>query len=223
MPEVGIGFFPDVGMTYRLSRPGLGELGTHIALAAPLLSGGDALAAGLADFSIPAARLGEVPEVLIGCGGAAAVTKALSVQAGGETPGTLGAARGWIDECYAGGDVVAMVARLARHPAAEARAAAAEILGKSPISLKQTLRLLRQARELPDLAGCLAVEYRVAVQFTATADFLEGVRAAIIDKDRAPRWSVANLEQVTDDLLDRLFPTQGHGLDPLFAKQGSER
>jgi len=218
MPEVGIGFFPDIGATWLLSRRGLGEFGTHIALAAPRLSADDALVASLADVVIASDHLRDVPEALRGCTSAVEIGQALSALANGVVPGSLRSARHWIDQCYVGDDVAAIIARLAARPECEARAAAEEIRGKSPISLKQTLRMLRHARSLPDLRACLEIEFRVAVQITSTPDFIEGVRAAIVDKDRNPRWSIAGLGAVTDELLERVFP-EVPGWQTLFAKE----
>jgi len=68
------------------------------------------------------------------------------------------------------------------------------------------------------LRACLQIEFRVAVQITSTPDFIEGVRAAIVDKDRNPRWSIAGLGAVTDELLERVFP-EVPGWQTLFAKE----
>ena len=223
LPEVGIGFFPDIGATYLLSRPSLGEIGTHVALATPRLSADDALAAELAEYVIASDHLRDVPEALRGCADAAEVGQALCALASGVEPGKLRAARGWTRECYAGDDIEAMVARLDAHPEPEARAAAQEICRKSPISLKLTLRMLRRARRLPDLRACLEVEFRTAVQITSMPDFIEGVRAAVVDKDRNPRWSILHLGDVTDELLDRLFPAVIPGWTPLFDEGESNR
>jgi len=216
MPEVGIGFFPDIGATYLLSRPELGELGTHIALATARLAADDAIMAGLADQFIPADRLHQIPGALRECTNAAEIDQALSRLASAPERGKLREAAGWIDECYTGDDVETIVARLEARPEQEARAAAREILTKSPISLKQTLRMLRHARGLL-LRPCLEIEFRTAVQFIAQPDFIEGVRAAVIDKDRNPRWSIPHLSDVTDAMLDRLFPAFVEGWQPLFA------
>ena len=79
------------------------------------------------------------------------------------------------------------------------------LAAKSPTSMKIALRELRQAREKPSFADEIALEYRLACRIISTPDFQEGVRAVVIDKDNAPRWSPARLEDVTDEMLDRLF------------------
>ena len=78
-----------------------------------------------------------------------------------------------------------------------------------------TLRALREARRLGSLPPCLTQEYRIALSLAWEHDFREGVRAAVIDKDRAPRWNPATLAEVTDELVARHFlppPTGDLGL-----------
>jgi enoyl-CoA hydratase len=89
------------------------------------------------------------------------------------------------------------VARLAAHEAPLAQAAAKTIATRSPTSLKITLRALRTAEALGSLEACLDREFRMALVRTAGHDFVEGVRAAVVDKDRAPRWVPARLDEVT--------------------------
>jgi enoyl-CoA hydratase len=88
-------------------------------------------------------------------------------------------------------------------PEPGARRAADAISGKSPTSLKVALRALRQARRLPTLEACLAQELRTSCAFLDDPDFMEGIRAAVIDKDRTPRWSPDRLEDVTPEAVDR--------------------
>ncbi|HWR84445.1 MAG TPA: enoyl-CoA hydratase/isomerase family protein [Rhodoglobus sp.] len=166
MPEVSIGFVPDVGGTWLLSRAP-GELGTHLALTGGTVGPGDAIALGLADVYVPLDRLHPLepapppqPELL--------------------------PQRDWIDEAYAGDDVGAILARLEAGPGA---AAAETIRSKSPTAVAVTLASLRRARELPSLEAALRQEYRVAVHALTWPDLQEGIRAQLIDKDRSPRWA----------------------------------
>ena len=208
MPETGIGFIPDVGGTYLLSRAP-GELGTHAALTAATMTGADALLLGLADTYVDSSRLQELAAALVERP-AEEVLRNFAQQAP-EAP--LAAAQPWIDECYRHDDVETIVDALLRSEEAEAKAAAAAVLAKSPSALKVTLASLRRARELPDLVSVLAQEYRVSLQALAAPDFAEGVRAQVIDKDRSPQWQPATLAEVRQADVDAYFEPQDGQLD----------
>ncbi|MGW2051876.1 enoyl-CoA hydratase/isomerase family protein [Streptomyces sp. NPDC001858] len=205
MPEVGIGFVPDVGGTYLLSRaPGL--LGVHAALTAAQLSGPDAIHCGLADHYVPSTRLTDLLRAL------ETMTPAEAVTSVAETPpeSTLAARSGWIDSCYAADTVEGILDRLHAH-GSEPSAAGKEIEAKSPTALKVTLRALRSAAGLPTLEAALDQEYRIASGCLRAPDLVEGVRAQIIDKDRNPRWSPGTLAEVGPELVDRFFSTPDNG------------
>lgn len=204
MPETAIGFVPDVGGTWLLSRAP-GELGTHLALTAALASGSDAIALGLADHFLPSDRLPALVGSLAGTGAAEAI-RALA-----ETPppSALLTQRAWIDDCYASDDVGAIVAALQHSPVEAAREAAALILTRSPTALAVTLASLRRARRLPTLDEVLDQEYRVTLRFLQRSELQEGIRAQVIDKDRNPRWSPASLGEVTQASVDAYFAPLG--------------
>lgn len=204
MPETGIGFVPDVGGTYLLSRAP-GELGTHLALTAGMVSGADAIALGMADHFIGSDKVPALGEALAG----AEAHETVRALATDPPPSALLAERDWIDECYAGDDVEEIVRALQRSPSEAARHAAGVILAKSPTALKVTLESLRRARGLPDLETVLAQEYRVSLRFLAGTDLVEGVRAQIIDKDRQPRWSPPTLDEVTAETVGGYFADLG--------------
>lgn len=181
MPETIIGMFPDVGLLYELSRAP-GELGTHVALTGEEFTGADAIAAGIADALVEVeskatimARLaaGDVPD---------------GAEFGSPPPAPLLAERDWIDECYTGDDVAAIVARLLRCREPAAHAAAEAIGRRSPLALAITLAALRRARTLSDVAAVLAQDAALVLNTVAAPDFAEGVRALLIDKDRDPHW-----------------------------------
>ncbi|WP_237479662.1 enoyl-CoA hydratase/isomerase family protein [Lichenibacterium dinghuense] len=208
MPEVRIGFAPDVGGTHLLARAP-GELGLHLALTGGRLGPADALICGLADAHVPSERLHEIRLALARCRTAADVEAALREVATAPAPGPLAAARGWIDRCYGFDAVEDIVDALEAAPEPDARAAAAEIAGNAPTSLKVTLQALRDARLL-DLEDCLDREFRVSLAITARPDFVEGVRAAVVDKDRAPRWRPVRLSDVgRRDVLRHFEPVAG--------------
>lgn len=149
-----------------------GGVGTHVALTSATFGGGDAIALGLADES----RDGDLPTPL------------------------ADAAGDWIDECYAGDDVCEIVGRLEAHPHPDARAAAVDLRARSPFAVHVALRALRRAATL-DQAEVLAQDLRLA-RAVVPVDFVEGVRALLVDKDNRPRWRHARLEDVPASLID---------------------
>jgi enoyl-CoA hydratase len=204
MPEVTIGFFPDVGVSYLLARaPGF--TGTYLALTGERMNAADAVYAGLADVHIPAARISDLPGVLARCLGSDEVIARLSEISVPPAPGKLAAARGWIDVCFAGDTVEDIVARLEQHPEQEARAALATMRTKSPTALKVTLRNIREAASFDKLEQSFQQDYRIALASIAGHDFIEGIRATIVDKDRNPRWRPDTLAGVTPDIVERHF------------------
>ncbi|AZM51440.1 3-hydroxyisobutyryl-CoA hydrolase [Streptomyces sp. WAC 01529] len=204
MPETGIGFVPDVGGTYLLTRaPGL--LGTHLALTGTAVGAADALLCGLADHYVPSECLAEFTATLADTEASDAVRRYARPAPEGE----LAAHREWIDHCYAAGTVEEIVDRLHACGDRHAKETAETILTKSPTSLKVTLAALRRARELPSLEAVLDQEYRVSCAALGSPDLPEGIRAQVVDKDRRPRWSPAALEQVTEADVDRFFAGGG--------------
>ncbi|WP_210490947.1 enoyl-CoA hydratase/isomerase family protein [Patulibacter sp. SYSU D01012] len=203
MPEVGIGFTPDVGGTWLLSR-GDGELGTYLALTGARLGAHDAIAAGLADRIVAAAALPTLLEELRTGDVDGAIERAEDVEVEIKR-GTLSQSRRWINQAFAHGTVEEIVADLRDRDEPDAQQALAWMEGKSPTSLKVTLRALRRARELPSLEAALDQEFRVSTAFLSTPDFVEGIRAQVVDKDRNPQWSPATLDGVDDAELDRYF------------------
>lgn len=193
MPETTIGFAPDVGGTYLLARAP-GRTGTHLALTAGTMDAGDALTAGFADHYVPADRLGDLPRVLADAEDPAAAVASLAAPV---PPSALLADRPWIDACYDADDVRVVRARLAQRPEPAARAAAEALDAKSPTSLAVALEALRRARGRT-LADVLDQELTVAANLVRHGDFLEGVRAQLVDKDRTPRWHPPTLDDVGD-------------------------
>ena len=200
MPEVGIGFIPDVGGTYLLSRaPGL--LGHHAALTGAPFSGADAIAMGFADHYVPRVKLADFTQTVIAEGPEAAVAAhAIEPRAS-----QLLAQRDWIDDCYAGETVADIVAALRGHDAGPANDAANLIATRSPISLAVALEAVRRAAKLDTLEDALRQEYRTSCGSLRSPDLVEGIRAQLVDKDRNPKWSPASLAAVTAEAVEAYF------------------
>jgi enoyl-CoA hydratase len=203
MPEVGIGFIPDVGGSWLLARAP-GELGTHLALTSQAIGPQDAIDCGMADHFVPAERITDLIAALRH-DPAPAVLDRFAAPA---PPGKLAGQAHWINECYGGDSVERVLDRLASHSAQEARAAAEKLRQQAPTALKLALRLLRQIVKAPDLEIALALEFRVISHCMESADFAEGIRAQVIDKDRNPRWAPATLGEVSQERVDWFFTEQ---------------
>ncbi|HXQ83382.1 MAG TPA: enoyl-CoA hydratase/isomerase family protein [Xanthobacteraceae bacterium] len=208
MPEVGIGFFPDVGASFVLARSA-GLTGTHIALTGSRIGAADAIYSGMADMHIAAARLAEFPAALADCRSAGEVRIRLNEMSVSPAGGHLAAARPWIDRCYGANTVEEIVERLRGFDTGEARAALESILKASPTSLKIALRNLRSAVSFKRVEESFQQDYRIALACIAGHDFIEGIRAAIVDKDRKPVWRPHKLECVTPDIVERHFRSVG--------------
>ncbi|MVO88332.1 enoyl-CoA hydratase/isomerase family protein [Streptomyces sp. p1417] len=206
MPETIIGFVLDVGASFLLTRAP-GELGTHLALTGTTASAADAVLCGLADHYVPSARLAEFTADLADADPADVVPR----YAGTAPEGELAAHRAWIDSCYAADSVEEIVDRLQSCGERAAKEAADVLLSRSPTALKVTLAALRRARRLPTLEEALDQEYRVSCACLTAPDFPEGVRAQVVDKDRTPRWSPADLASVTEADVERFFAPCAYG------------
>jgi enoyl-CoA hydratase len=200
MPEVGIGFIPDVGGVFLLSRAP-GSLGLHAAMTGAPFSGADAIAMGFADHYVPHGDLEAFTRAIIADG----PESALARHAVEPPPSELAAQRDWIDECYAGDRAEDILAALRGHSAAAAQDAANLIATRSPIAVSVALEAVRRAAKLDTLEDVLVQDYRVSSASVRSHDLVEGIRAQIIDKDRNPKWSPATLAAVTAADIDAYF------------------
>jgi enoyl-CoA hydratase len=204
MPEVGIGFFPDIGATWFLPRlPG--RLGTYCALTGERLDAADAVSATIATHRVVSNRFPELMEAL-----SSAVPVDALLGAFAEPAGTGRVMTAAIDRLLGGGGVEDILSRLdaeaaaGRPHAAFALATAAAIRTKSPTSLKIALAQMQRGARL-DFAECMRTEFRIVSRVMRGHDFYEGVRAVIIDKDQRPRWQPATLEEVTPAKAEHYF------------------
>ncbi len=202
MPEANIGFIPDIGSTHFLARAP-GQLGLYLALTAGRIGCGDVIAAGLADACVAASDFDALLETL-----AAGENIDAAIRAFRAKPPAAALDRQRIASLFAASSVEAVLERLARDGSDFARTAADAIRANAPTSLKLAFQLLRRGAGLT-LPQCLQQEYDAAVQLFARPDLAEGVRAAVIDKDRNPQWQPAALAAVTDADIAALCAASG--------------
>ena len=212
MPEVSIGFFPDVGATYFLPRlPG--QIGTYLALTAARFGPGEGIGFGLATHRVPSSR---IPVLLQALSEGADVSGTLAAFSTRPEPNTLAGREGVINRAFAGESVEAVLDNLRREgqrggeDAAFADMQVAAIRTKSPTSLKIALEQMHRGSAF-DFAECMRTEFRIVSRVARGHDFFEGVRAVVLDKDNAPKWNPATLEGVTDAAVDRYFQPLGAG------------
>jgi enoyl-CoA hydratase len=203
MPEVGIGFIPDVGGAFLLSRAP-GALGLYAALTGAPFSGSDAIAMGFADHYVAHDELDAFAKAVVDDG----VQSALAAHAVEPPPSELAAQRNWIDQCFAGDTVEDIVAALRGHQgsgAGRAEDAANLIATRSPIAVSVALEAVRRAAKVETREDVLVQDYRVSSASARSHDLVEGIRAQIIDKDRNPKWSPATLAEVTATDVEAYF------------------
>ncbi|WP_428374573.1 enoyl-CoA hydratase/isomerase family protein [Lichenicoccus sp.] len=200
MPETIIGFTPDVGGSYLLSRAP-GQLGLRLGLTGGRMSAGDAIHCGFADHCMASDRLTDLAAALRATGADAAI----AALAAPPPASPLATHRSWVDAAYAAPSMLDIVTALRARPEPEAADDVAALARRSPTALAVTLRSIRAARALPGLAACLAQERRLVRHMLRQPDFAEGVRAQVIDKDRNPCWRPARLEDVDAGRLEAWF------------------
>ncbi len=185
MPETGIGLFPDVGGGWYLPRlPG--QVGKFLALTGARLDGAECLALGLATHYVAAAGVADVLTTL--SNDANDVTVILKSHGTGAPLARIVENRTHIDRLFAGDSVGEIMAALDSDNSEWAAKELATLRTKSPLSMAVALRQLQEGAAMPDFAAEMAQEYVIGARMVHTRDFIEGVRALIIDKDNAPQW-----------------------------------
>ena len=187
MPEASIGLFPDVGMTHVLGRMP-GGLGMFLGLTGHRLAGADAVAAGIATHFVPAADLPALRAALLRDGVAA-------LPAAAATPLSLAADLPVVARCFTAPSAAAVVARLEREDGDFAKTALASVRAASPAAEAWSFAAIRRGAAL-GLPDALAAELALVCRVTRHPDFIEGVRAMLVDKDRRPAWQDRGIEAV---------------------------
>lgn len=204
MPECGIGFVPDVGGSLLLARAP-GRLGAYLGLTAARMGPGDALHAGFADLFVPEARWEALKSELAKTGSIAALDA--EAQPAPESP--LATAQSEIDQIFVSDSLPEIKAALDGAQGEIAERAAKAVDRNAPLSMALTLAMLARLRAAEaDIRSALKQEFRVSHRIVEEGEFLEGVRAQIIDKDRNPRWRLS-IEEVTEDRIAAMLAPLG--------------
>lgn len=210
MPETGIGLIPDVGGTWLLAHAP-GETGVYLGLVGERMRGAGAIHACFADAFVPSSRLAGLTAELK-APGAGDVDSVIARFRAEPPPSDLAAHAREIDAAFGRDSLEAIREGLAGMGTDWGRRTLAELDRRSPLSLKLTLAAIRGARALPSLEAALNVEFRLTVRLFEHGEFLEGVRALIVDKDKSPKWNPATPAEVSDAMvaafLSPLPPTE---------------
>lgn len=202
MPETGIGLIPDVGGTLILARAP-GRIGEYLGATGGRIGAADAIHAGFADYLVPEEKWPALTAELIKTGDWEAIDRAAQ-----QAPaGVLADQQAEIDMLFAG-DSLTDVLNALQGATSEFSAKALKTLNRvSPLSAGCTIELVHRARASDDIKKALEQEYRFTYRSMDLGDFLEGVRAQIIDKDRNPTWKHGSPGDVTSlEITQMLLP-----------------
>ena len=212
MPETGIGLFPDVGGGWFLPRL-TGELGTWLALSGARLKGADVCAAGIGTHYVPSELLpnlkAQIANADFSAGAAELLGTILSSISQPVPPGSFVPHLKTINAAFCLDDASAIIGRLEATDDEWAQQQAQIIKTKSPETVKVALKQLRLGAGFETFEENMQMEYRIGWRKIQSPDFIEGVRAVILDKDNEPQWDAASLDEVSDGDIDRYFETLG--------------
>ena len=209
MPEVSIGLVPDVGGSLILARAP-GRLGEYLGLTGDRMDAGDAIHAGFADYYIPEEDWPTLKSTLCKTGDWEAVDRAAKAA----PPSRLAGWQPQIDAVF-GGETLGDIMRAVPDPAPEPIAHALDLMSRnSPLSLSVTVGMIHKVRSADTIRAALDYEYRFTARSMEHGDFLEGIRAAIIDRDRSPKWRHDSWDKVPGaDILRMTYPVTDAPLD----------
>ncbi|MEM9197976.1 MAG: 3-hydroxyisobutyryl-CoA hydrolase [Pseudomonadota bacterium] len=208
MPECGIGLVPDVGGSLLLARAP-GHLGAYLGMTSARMGPEDAIFAGFADYYVPSSDLAALKGRLVTTGEPAQI----GAFATSPPKGQLIAQRAEIDHAFGGADMAEILGLVAGDTSDWAAAALKALRRNCPLSVACTLAMVKKARGFDRFEQALAQEYRFIWRCMDQGEFLEGIRAAVIDKDRAPQWARPRLEDISAaDVAAMLAPLPGGDL-----------
>ncbi len=209
MPECGIGLVPDVGGSWILANAP-GHLGEYLGTTATRMAGADAIYVGFADTYVPEGLWGKMTVDLTKTGDPSVIKK----YSEGPPKAGLRTARSQIDSYFGGSDLNKIEMRLAEQETEFSVRALGALRNNSPLSAAVTIEMVRQLRTAKNVRNALHLEYRFTYRSMEHGDFIEGIRAAIIDKDRNPTWKHASIQDVSDaDIHQMLAPLAENGLN----------
>lgn len=212
MPETAIGYFPDVGATWLLPKAP-GEAGTWLGLTGKEIGAADALYARLADYHVPSQELSKLIDGLSEVSSEDGVDQVIRHFATAPDEGVLQRNQALIDEAFRFDQVEDIISELEKRDDDFAPESLALLNMRSPTSMKLTLLMLRKGRDSSGLVECLEREFVAGCEILRRHDFYEGVRAALVDKDRNPQWKPSSLSDVTEcNIASYLKPSAA----PLF-------
>jgi enoyl-CoA hydratase len=202
MPETGIGLFPDVGGGWFLARMP-GHIGLWLALTGARIKAADCELVGVATDYVESARIADLKAAIVA--DPAAIETLLTEFEGDAGRPPLAQHQDEIDHIFAAESVEAIIAGLQAADTDWARDQLKVLAAKSPQTMKVAFRQLRLGAQAQSFAENMAMEYRIGARVVRKPDFIEGVRAVIVDKDNAPRWNPPTPEAVSEALLDEIF------------------
>lgn len=202
MPETGIGLFPDVGGGWYLPRlPG--KAGLWLALTGARIKGADCMRLGIATHFVEFGAVEGLKKAIVADNRNIDDILAKFRADAGKAP--LASTEQDLNRLFVGDSVEQIFEFLEMDSSDWGKAQLAVLKTKSPQTLKVAFRQLQAGAQFTDFADNMAMEYRIGARVVQRHDFIEGVRAVIIDKDNAPKWNPDTLEGVTDALLDEIF------------------
>lgn len=210
MPEVRVGLVPDVGGSFLLARsPGF--LGEYLGTTAARMRAADAIYAGFADAFIPEADWPELTNALCATGDLNVIAAASTAPG----PSALTGMQPEIDAVFGANSLNAAITILEGADTDLAKKTLTAFDRASPLSASVAFELVRRAREAPDLPAALELEYRATARSAEQGDFVEGIRAIIIDKDNTPDWRHGDISKVTPDEIDAMLAPLPRDIAPL--------
>lgn len=220
MPETSIGFFPDVGGGYFLPRcPG--QTGTYLALTSTRIGPVDCIYIGFATHYVPAASFAALTDALVATdfGGGDKTDRrkdshhrvdelvaAFAIEPSGDS--LIAPVRPQIDDCFGHDSIEGILTALEAEGGDFAMTTLQAMYGMSPTSLKIALAQIRRGETL-HFARVMTMEYRLSQAIVQSHDFYEGIRAALIDKDRQPQWQPSRVSDVSAEAVEAAFAPLG--------------
>ena len=201
MPECAIGLIPDVGGSYLLAK-GIGRAGEYLGITGQRMNAADAILMGFADFFIAEANWKLVKSDLCQTGDLSAITMAAGAPS---SPNNLSQLQNVIDQHFDATTLADIVDSLENENSEFATGCLKSMHRNSPLSMACARAVIGMQRHAKNLREALTLEYRFVSRSLESADFLEGIRARIIDKDNQPKWQHSSLRDVRDKDIELLL------------------